>query len=154
DRGTESLRPDSRAADRAVLEGGVLALAGLRLTRPNDVRRRRASSGSGRARRASRRFPGAERQGWRCFERAFADGGPDRSSARRAEAAIERPAPGRPTRMAWFARETLKTAATLFIFALAVLAALVIWDFYVTAPWTRDGTVRVQVASIAPLVSG
>jgi RND family efflux transporter MFP subunit len=56
--------------------------------------------------------------------------------------------------MAWFARETLKTAATLFIFALAVLAALVIWDFYVTAPWTRDGTVRVQVASIAPLVSG
>jgi len=37
---------------------------------------------------------------------------------------------------------------------LAVLAALVIWDFYVTAPWTRDGRVRVQVASIAPQVSG
>ena len=48
----------------------------------------------------------------------------------------------------------MKTAATLLIFVLAVLAALVIWDFYVTAPWTRDGRVRVQVASIAPQVSG
>lgn len=59
-----------------------------------------------------------------------------------------------PGRLARFARETLKTAATLFILALAVLAALLIWDAYVTAPWTRDGTVRVQVAAIAPLVSG
>ncbi|HEY2599906.1 MAG TPA: biotin/lipoyl-binding protein, partial [Candidatus Dormibacteraeota bacterium] len=48
----------------------------------------------------------------------------------------------------------LKTAATLLILAAAVLAALVIWDYYVTAPWTRDGSVRVQVASIAPQVSG
>jgi RND family efflux transporter MFP subunit len=56
--------------------------------------------------------------------------------------------------MARFARETLKTVATLLIFVAAVLAALVIWDSYVTAPWTRDGTVRVQVASIVPQVSG
>jgi multidrug resistance efflux pump len=35
-----------------------------------------------------------------------------------------------------------------------VLAALVIWDFYVAAPWTRDGSVRAQVAGVAPLVSG
>ena len=42
----------------------------------------------------------------------------------------------------------------MLIVVLAVLAALVIWDFYVTAPWTRDGRVRVQVASIAPQVSG
>ena len=56
--------------------------------------------------------------------------------------------------MARFARDTLKTAATLLILVLAVLAALVIWDFYVTAPWTRDGSVRVQVASIAPEVQG
>ena len=48
----------------------------------------------------------------------------------------------------------LKTAATLLILGLAVLAALVIWDYYVTAPWTRDGSVRVQVASVAPEVSG
>jgi RND family efflux transporter MFP subunit len=64
------------------------------------------------------------------------------------------PAPGRPGRIARFARETLKTVATLLIFVLAVLAALVIWDSYVTAPWTRDGSVRVQVAGIAPQVSG
>jgi RND family efflux transporter MFP subunit len=56
--------------------------------------------------------------------------------------------------MARFARETLKTAATLLIVVLAVLAALVIWDSYVTAPWTRDGSVRVQVAKIASQVSG
>ncbi|HEX3522159.1 MAG TPA: biotin/lipoyl-binding protein, partial [Stellaceae bacterium] len=56
--------------------------------------------------------------------------------------------------MARFVQETLKTAATVLILGLAVLAALVIWDFYVTAPWTRDGSVRVQVASIAPEVSG
>jgi len=56
--------------------------------------------------------------------------------------------------MARFAREALKTVATLLILVLAVLAALVIWDSYVTAPWTRDGTVRVQVANIAPQVSG
>ena len=67
---------------------------------------------------------------------------------------LKLPVPGRPGRMARFARETLKTAATLLILVLAVLAALVIWDSYVTAPWTRDGSVRVQVASIAPQVSG
>jgi RND family efflux transporter MFP subunit len=67
---------------------------------------------------------------------------------------LKGPVPGRPGRMARFARETLKTTATLLILAIAVLAALVIWNFYVTAPWTRDGSVRVQVASIAPQVSG
>ena len=48
----------------------------------------------------------------------------------------------------------LKTVATLLILTIAVLAALIIWDFYVAAPWTRDGSVRVQVASVAPQVSG
>ena len=70
------------------------------------------------------------------------------------KSSLKRAAPRRPDRMARFVRETLKTAATLLIVALAVLAALVIWDSYVTAPWTRDGSVRVQVASIAPQVSG
>jgi RND family efflux transporter MFP subunit len=70
------------------------------------------------------------------------------------KAPLQEPVPGRPGRMARFARETLKTAATLLIVVLAVFAALVIWDSYVTAPWTRDGSVRVQVASIAPQVSG
>ena len=64
------------------------------------------------------------------------------------------PARGRSGRTARFAREIFKTAATVLIFGLAVLAALVIWASYVTAPWTRDGSVRAQVASIAPEVSG
>jgi multidrug resistance efflux pump len=44
--------------------------------------------------------------------------------------------------------------ATLAIALVAILMALVTWDYYVTAPWTRDGTVRVQVASVAPQISG
>jgi multidrug resistance efflux pump len=47
-----------------------------------------------------------------------------------------------------------KGLATLAVAAIAVLMALVTWDEYVTAPWTRDGRVRVQVASIAPQISG
>ena len=64
------------------------------------------------------------------------------------------PTPGRSGPVGRFARETVKLAATLLILVLAVLAALVIWDTYVTAPWTRDGSIRVQVAGVAPLVSG
>jgi RND family efflux transporter MFP subunit len=60
----------------------------------------------------------------------------------------------RPGRLARFARATLKTVATLLILAVALLAALIIWDFYVASPWTRDGSVRVQVANVAPQVSG
>src|ERR1700731_2586360 len=67
---------------------------------------------------------------------------------------LKAPASARPSPLARFARQTLKTAATLLILVLAVAAALVIWDSYVTAPWTRDGSVRVQVARIAPQVSG
>jgi multidrug resistance efflux pump len=47
-----------------------------------------------------------------------------------------------------------KRLATLAIALVAVVMALVTWDYYVTAPWTRDGSVRVQVASVAPQVSG
>jgi RND family efflux transporter MFP subunit len=70
------------------------------------------------------------------------------------KARLKGPVFGRPGRIARFARGTLRTTATLLSLAVAVLAALVIWDTYVTAPWTRDGSVRVQVASIAPQVSG
>ena len=47
-----------------------------------------------------------------------------------------------------------KRLATLAIALVAIVMALMTWDYYVTAPWTRDGRVRVQVASIAPQVSG
>jgi multidrug resistance efflux pump len=47
-----------------------------------------------------------------------------------------------------------KTLSTLAIVAVAAVGALLTWDYYVTAPWTRNGSIRVQVASIAPQVSG
>lgn len=51
-------------------------------------------------------------------------------------------------------RRLLRILATLAVLALAAFAALIVWQYYVTAPWTRDGRVRVQVARIAPQVSG
>ena len=48
----------------------------------------------------------------------------------------------------------VKRVATLAIALVAIVMALVTWDYYVTAPWTRDGRVRVQVASVAPQISG
>ena len=48
----------------------------------------------------------------------------------------------------------VKRLATLAIALIAVVKALVTCVYYVTAPWTRDGRVRVQVASVAPQVSG
>jgi multidrug resistance efflux pump len=51
-------------------------------------------------------------------------------------------------------RRILRLFATGLILACAFVAAALVWQFYVTAPWTRDGRVRVQVASVAPQVSG
>jgi multidrug resistance efflux pump len=52
------------------------------------------------------------------------------------------------------ARLLLRKLATVGFAALAVLAALATWDQYNAGPWTRDGRVRVQVASVAPEISG
>jgi len=52
------------------------------------------------------------------------------------------------------ARFLLRMAATAAIAVVAVLIALVAWDHYNAGPWTRDGRVRVQVASVAPQISG
>jgi RND family efflux transporter MFP subunit len=52
------------------------------------------------------------------------------------------------------ARSLLRKAATAGIAVVAVLIALVTWDHYNAGPWTRDGRVRVQVASVAPQISG
>lgn len=43
---------------------------------------------------------------------------------------------------------------TLFTCALAVFAGYAIWESYMAAPWTRDGTVRVYVVGMAPEVAG
>jgi multidrug resistance efflux pump len=47
-----------------------------------------------------------------------------------------------------------KRLATLAIASVAVLVTLLTWQHYVNAPWTRNGSVRVQVANIASQVSG
>ena len=47
-----------------------------------------------------------------------------------------------------------KHLSTLVLAVLAVLISLLTWQHYVTAPWTRNGTVRVQVANVAPQISG
>ena len=44
--------------------------------------------------------------------------------------------------------------ATLVLALIAVLVSIVAWGHYVRAPWTRDGRIRVQVASVAPQISG
>ncbi len=51
-------------------------------------------------------------------------------------------------------RRILRLLATAVILILAFFASAIIWQYYVTAPWTRNGQVRVQVARIAPQVSG
>lgn len=52
------------------------------------------------------------------------------------------------------AAKIFRLAATGLILLAAFVAAAYVWEFYVAAPWTRDGTVRVQVANIAPQVAG
>ena len=54
-------------------------------------------------------------------------------------------------------RSTLKVlryVATGVLVAAALVAARHGWRIYVTSPWTRDGMVRVQVANVAPQISG
>lgn len=56
-----------------------------------------------------------------------------------------------PARQALLA--AAKRLATLLLALVAVLFSILAWDHYLSAPWTRDGRVRVQVASVAPEVS-
>jgi len=47
-----------------------------------------------------------------------------------------------------------RVAVTLLTVALAVVIGMAIWDYYLEAPWTRDGRVRADVVAVAPDVSG
>jgi len=55
--------------------------------------------------------------------------------------------PIRPTRV-------LPVFATLMALGLAVATGRAMWNIYMSAPWTRDGTVRTYVVALAPEVSG
>jgi multidrug resistance efflux pump len=52
------------------------------------------------------------------------------------------------------ARRIIRFALTFLVLVLAIFAVAGLWEHYMVAPWTRDGQVRVQVANIAPQVSG
>ena len=52
------------------------------------------------------------------------------------------------------ARRTIRFFLTLLLLAFAGFAIVGLWTHYMVSPWTRDGQVRVQVADIAPQVSG
>src|SRR5262249_54395440 len=78
---------------------------------------------------------------------------PEETARQRAPLDEPRSSGGRPLARRWILA-CFKRLATLAIALVAIAMALVIWGYYVTAPWTRDGRVRVQVASVAPHVSG
>src|SRR5260370_12687013 len=50
--------------------------------------------------------------------------------------------------------KVLRYVATGVLVVAALVAARHAWRIYMTSPWTRDGMVRVQVANVAPQISG
>lgn len=50
--------------------------------------------------------------------------------------------------------KSLKYFSTLLVLAVALAASWWLWNFYMQAPWTRDGKVRAEQVSITPQVSG
>ncbi|MGE7417347.1 efflux RND transporter periplasmic adaptor subunit [Methylobacterium tarhaniae] len=49
---------------------------------------------------------------------------------------------------------SFRLLVTLAMVAVAVVVGLALWDYYMEAPWTRDGRVRADVVAVAPDVSG
>ena len=47
-----------------------------------------------------------------------------------------------------------RVVVTLLMVLLAFAVGTAIWDYYLEAPWTRDGRVRADIVAIAPDVSG
>ena len=101
-RGAEPLRPDPRAADRAVLEGGILAIVGTHRTRaeraptsPSPIRLRSSPSRSGAPprRRSTRLAPSKGVRRSRTRSRAYPS---------TQQSSLKRAAPRRPGRIARF----------------------------------------------------
>jgi multidrug resistance efflux pump len=59
----------------------------------------------------------------------------------------------RPT-TATLRRRTVSLLLTLASVALSVVLGQAMWRAYVESPWTRDGTVRAYVVTMAPEISG
>jgi multidrug resistance efflux pump len=56
--------------------------------------------------------------------------------------------------MTRFLALSFRLVVTLAMVAAAVFVGLALWDYYMEAPWTRDGRVRADVVEVAPDVSG
>ena len=56
--------------------------------------------------------------------------------------------------MTRFLTFSFRIAVTLVTVAAAVVVGSALWDYYMNAPWTRDGRVRADVVEVAPDVSG
>lgn len=81
---------------------------------------------------------------------------PDRAPPRRldddarengAGRGVDRPPPRRTMRL-------LPVLVTLCVAVVAAYACWLLWNAYMASPWTRDGTVRVYVVTVAPEVAG
>ena len=51
-------------------------------------------------------------------------------------------------------RRVMPVLLTVLVLAVAVVLGRAMWDAYMGAPWTRDGTVRAYVVTMAPEVAG
>src|ERR1700745_2232659 len=76
-----------------------------------------------------------------------------RATADESSAAVRAPEP--PVRETPRRRlRILPVLITLATIAVAVVLGRAMWDAYMGAPWTRDGTVRAYVVTMAPQVAG
>ncbi len=73
---------------------------------------------------------------------------------RNAPAVVAAPAKGAAARAKPWLRSAIRVALTLAAAAIAVALGFFAWRAYMGTPWTRDGTVRAYVVSIAPQVAG
>src|SRR5262249_9963011 len=76
------------------------------------------------------------------------------SNLKRAASSTDRSTSGRRRAAARNLQFLARKLATFCIAVVAMLGALLAWNLYNAAPWTRDGSVRVQVANVAPEISG
>lgn len=56
--------------------------------------------------------------------------------------------------MTRFLALSFRLVVTLGMVAIAIVVGMALWDYYMNAPWTRDGRVRADVVGVAPDVSG
>jgi len=86
--------------------------------------------------------------------------GPEARDTNHPEEVGEAPSGPAPSSTAWrdnagrLLRAVGRRLSTLAIALVAILISLLTRQHYVTAPWTRNGSVRVQVANVAPQIAG